>query len=346
MARSYDGPRSFSDVKKSLVSWNQRVSCGATEIVMMVLGMFLFVFVAVVVAFLLGYLVAIEQVTAQPDYVYYYPNFAYQLDRNNPKEADIMETREYQVKLSNTLLHTKYKPRMDGIRELTEFLRNKTGEKLNEKDADVQIYLETHYSSVDCGHKFSELRRRIPHDTEGIPFENKTAVGINEDSHKHKHKATAMAWDLQAAEGYKSEEKIEQDIHTSFYKFNRKTKIKNLSVDFDMETCSDMLDLFPYALDGVEEANPQGKLSKHSEDHAVWIYSFSDFMFYDAIKYKFAWTLYYPTIEDAVHESHVSSSEFSIRIYSLGKGYGPWEYNSLKYTAELFQAILDFYGED
>lgn len=331
----------ISNIRNSLSLWKQRAHCGRADFVALILGACILLFSAVVFSFLLGYFFAVEKYTWQPDGVYYYPRWQYQLNRTDPKEENIMETREYQISISSK----DYTPRMVGIDRLTEFLRNFTGEKLKEKDADIDIYWETHYKSQVCGHKFSEVRKRIKYDTHGKEVENKTTIDINQDSVPKKDKSTAMKWDLQPNSTYVSEEKIEQDIHKTYYKFNRKTKIKDLPTDFDLETCGDLLELFPYAFDTVGPVDVHTELPKLSSEYAVWEYSFSGKMYYGILKYKFAWTLYYSTVDHARKSNYPpsdSSSEFSFRIYSLGKGYGPWQYDGLVFAAQLYDALLNF----
>lgn len=299
-------------------------------------------FACIILSFLLGYFFAVHKFTDQPDGVYYYPRWQYQLNRTDPKEADIMETREYQVSLNKD----DYTPRLDGIRKLTAFLRNFTGEKLKEKDADISIYWETHYNSKPCGHKYSEVRRRFSYDTHGDIIEDKTTMDINQDSNPKPDKSTAMQWDLQPNSNYKNEEKIEQDIHHSYYKFNRKTKIKNLPTDFELNTCGDLVELFPHAFDSnTVPVDNSTKIKEDGTSYAVYEYSFSGKMYYNILKYKFAWTLYYSTIDRSRNNNFPPSgqmSEFSFRIYSLGKGLGPWQYDGLVFAADLYKAVQQF----
>jgi len=156
-----------------------------------------------------------------------------------------------------------------------------------------------------------------------------------------------MIFDLSPSSNYKSEEKIEQDIHSKYYKFNRKTKIKKLPNDYDIKTCGDIVELFPNALNDYK-FNKNGEVSLTKHDKYIWQYSFKgDDLYYGTTKYKFNWTLYYKSMEQALDPTEIpnESAEFSIRIYSINEGYGPWMYEPLEYTANLYSSILDFYDQ-
>merc|ERR1712137_11963 len=98
-------------------------------------GLAILLLLGVVFSFLLGYLMAIHQVTDQPNFVYYYPRWEYQLNRSDPREAEILESREYQIKVPVDV----YTDRATAVADLLEFLRNQTGLKFKKKDAETEI---------------------------------------------------------------------------------------------------------------------------------------------------------------------------------------------------------------
>merc|ERR1712151_1266500 len=119
------------------------------------------------------------------------------------------------------------------------------GEKLKKKDSETDIYSETHYYTAVCGHMFSELRSRNFFTLDdGELIENESTVDINNDASPPTFKADAMRWNLTAADGYKYEEKLEQDIHQHSHKFNRKTKVKNLPSGTTFKWCGNVTDMF------------------------------------------------------------------------------------------------------
>jgi len=323
--------------KKQQVSYLEKLKQHKIKlIVLLTIILFLFVFAATfTISFLFGYLVAVD--SPQNKYVYYFPNTD-RMNRDDPLEKNLLQTKEYQVRISKT----RYADRMDSVRALTQYLRTLTGLKLDENDAKIEIYRETQYSTSECGHQFSELRQRIFYDENGDIIEDKTTIDINEDSNPTDDIHTATAWDLAAADHYKSEEKIEQDIHSSHYKYNRKTKVKNLPTKFKLKTCGDIEEMFPYAfgvpIDGDKKLHGLGTV------YYVWEYSFSGYMFFDSVKFKFAWTLYYTSLENALDYQLAPEHqpEFSIRVYSPGDGMAPWYKEALEYSADIFVKVLAF----
>merc|ERR1712137_111163 len=106
------------DIKRNSVRWFKESHCGVGDLATIFAGITILVFGSIIVSFLLGYFWAVAQVTSQPDYVYYYPRWEKQLNRSDPNEADIMETREYQIRPSITL----FKDRQLAINQLLNLL--------------------------------------------------------------------------------------------------------------------------------------------------------------------------------------------------------------------------------
>ena len=118
-----------------------------------------------------------------------------------------MDTREYQIKIP----YEDYSDRMSAIYLLLEELRKLSGEELDINEFEASIYEEEQISTSNCGHKFSELRRRKLYDEFGEIKEDKTTIDINNDSDPSHDKTTALAWDLSPSDEYSHyEEKIEQ----------------------------------------------------------------------------------------------------------------------------------------
>jgi hypothetical protein len=183
--------------------------CGAHSVAVVAFGLGIALVIGVNVSFLLGYFLAVSQITAQPDFVYYYPNWEYQIDRNSPTMGKIMESREYQIRLPPS----KYTAnRTAAIEELAAMLQEATGIKLKRGDSSVSLYQEIQYDTRACGHQFSELRRRVLFNPEnGQPVGgNTTTIDINNDGVPRTDKRDALRWNLTVAEHYKGEEKIEQ----------------------------------------------------------------------------------------------------------------------------------------
>lgn len=135
------------------------------------------------------------------------------------------------------------------------------------------------------------------------------------------------------------------DIHRDHFKFNRKAKIKKLPQNYDITLCGELYEIFPNAFDSTHIYNPQGKLLRTQPDLYIWEMSYSGKMFFDILKYKFAWTLYFRYLNEATdyYATPFGISEFSMRIYSPGKGYGPWQKEGLEVAADIYEQLLSFY---
>jgi len=164
-------------------------------------------------SFGLGYLTGGMVADSQDEYVLYNYHEVYP-DRDNPKQADIMDTREYQATLNND----DYVDRMSTIRDMMPLLRNLTGEYFTEEDWDIAIYEERQYSTSRCGVKYSELRRRKFYDENGEIQKDKTTIDINMDEPIKEDALTK--WDLTPSDDYKSEQKIEHGKSILFMYFS------------------------------------------------------------------------------------------------------------------------------
>ena len=173
-------------------------------------------------SFGIGYLTGGMVADSQDEYVLYNYHEVYP-DRDNPKQADIMDTREYQATLNND----DYVDRMSTIRDMMPLLRNLTGEYFTEEDWDIAIYEERQYSTSKCGTKYSEFRRRKFYDENGVIQEDKTTIDINMDEPIKEDALTK--WDLTPSDNYKSEQKIEHGKSILFMDFE---KILTISLFF------------------------------------------------------------------------------------------------------------------
>ena len=102
--------------------------------------------------------------------------------------------------------------------------------------------------------------------------------------------------------------------------------------------------MFPGAFkNGI--THPEEHILQEGVSLTIWEYSFKGKMFFDIVKYKFAWTLYFLSIDTALDfdAQPFPNSEFSIRVYSPGEGYGPWQYEALEYSASIYKKLLDYY---
>ena len=187
-------------------SWFKSAHCGIADLMALLMGICILLFICIIFSFLLGYFFAMQQITDQDDFVYYY-TWQKQLDRSDPNEADIMETREYQLRLPTDV----YINRLEAVNELTRYLREISGEKLDPNDAKIEIFKETQLSSGNCGIKFSELRLRHFYDENGnIINKDITTLDINHDAEPPELKEAALKWNLTANAIYKNEQKLEQ----------------------------------------------------------------------------------------------------------------------------------------
>ena len=172
--------------------------------VLVVVGAILFTIVSG--SFFIGFLTGNAfggDMNNQDKYVKYNYNEVYP-DRNDPKQVNIMDTREFQDNIDLD----KYRDRMNTITQMIVALNDLTGENLDDDDFDAEIYEERHYDTSNCGVKYSEFRRRrFFKSKKGTVKENETTFDINMDEPK---KIDALTkWDLTPSENYKSEQKIE-----------------------------------------------------------------------------------------------------------------------------------------
>merc|ERR1712100_422399 len=272
----------------------------------------------------------------QDKYVKYNYNEVYP-DRNDPKQVNIMDTREFQDNIDLD----KYRDRMNTITQMIVALNDLTGENLDDDDFDAEIYEERHYDTSTCGVKYSEFRRRrFFKSKKGTVKENETTFDINMDEPK---KIDALTkWDLTPSENYKSEQKIEHDIHTHSDKFNIKAKVKEMPTDYEITKCKEIVELFPFAFG--EDYDPEAEVPRKGGDKFIWDYSYTGDMFFGSAKVKLSWTLYFDDLETAMDltKKPTHSSEFSIRLYSPNEGYGPYQREVLDWAASVYRGVTKY----
>ena len=143
-------------------------------------------------------------------YVYRSPSDV-QLDKTDPIQSLMYESNEYQFKL-NVASYTK--DRMTGVRQLLILVEQVLNITIDHKNEESNVFIETQYTSTDCGTSYSELRVRsyIGGDMDQI-----SESDINKDADPHSNKANAMSYNLTPADQYLNdcEMKIEQGF--SFY---------------------------------------------------------------------------------------------------------------------------------
>lgn len=155
-------------------------------------------------SFGLGYLTGEKISERQDDYVLYDHDEIYP-DRSDPKQENILNSREFQITLKNS----DYQDRMTTITAMVEQLRELSGEDITLDDFEAEVYVERQYDCKVCGHQYSELRRRIHYNTDGTVKEDETNVDINEDITVKKD---GLNWDLSPSEEYAKdcEQKLEE----------------------------------------------------------------------------------------------------------------------------------------
>ena len=132
-------------------------------------------------------------------------------------------------------------------------------------------------------------------------------------------------------------------MHSCWYKFNKKTKVKNLATNFEFKTCGDVLALYPHSFKG---ANEKKSISKKSTTY-FWEWKYHGYMQNDQTKFKLSINLAYKSLSAALDGNIAPTSgesEFSIRMYSPGDGKDLWNYKLLAEMGENYKFLLDTYG--
>lgn len=269
------------------------------------------------------------------EFVYHYSD-DYQINRNDPTQYELMETNEYQLQLDPS----KFTNRAAGMHELLSIVDSFLGSDLASQPAETSLWYELQYDLDKCGADYSELRVRNYIDGEG----NGTASSsVNKNVHGNKVEFTEYLL-LPAMNHTKhSEQKLEQDIHPCYFKYNRKVKVEKLPFGTEL-TCAKCLEYFPTYF-----INPDGvnsTLGLHS--NKTWWSSMIGkdyYLFNGTTKIKSSFNLYYSNYAEAVSGSAppLRDSEWSLRIYSLGDGYGPWDRYVLTTIGQLYRYLLDHY---
>jgi hypothetical protein len=108
--------------------------------------------------------------------------------------------------------------------------------------------------------------------------------------------------------------------------------------------CEKCHELFPNTFYDADlfAASP---LRVHS-DKVWWALIQDGYLFGNTTKFKASFTLAYETLEEAqniMNKPH-HDSEWSLRIYSLNDGYGPWDEYVLASLGHFYKSLLTHYG--
>jgi len=282
------------------------------------------------------------------DYVFRY-SWEYSFDRSDPSEALIQETNEYQVKLHSFRFNTTEK-RDDEVAKLLDVVGRLMDVDLSKRKQFTEtlaIYNETQYDPKGCGYDYSELRTR---DYWVGPKTNSSTMSINVNSGKDKTMAATFPLAPNASileDDDDSEQKLEQDVHACFHKYNRKTKLKNLPMGYTIDSCGQLHESFPDA-PGLGDVDPHTRVNTTETSIWVWEYMLDGTWWYDTTKFKLLFTLYYDSLEEATTgegDGPSGDSEFSMRFYSQGKGMADFEHDILVAIGQVYLGILEDYGD-
>ena len=191
-----------SIIEPKPLSQRIRSKCTCTNSIIAI-SILLIVLFGTITILLLGFVLGINHATKEDEFVYYFPN--HKVDREDPLFADIQETREFQIRINKE----RYSDRMEAVETLLTYLNEIIDTDITKSKPKIEIYQEVQYDTKQCGHQFSELRRRVFMNEKGDIKLNATSIDINEDI-EPKDFDTAFDWDLTPAAQYsKTEKKLE-----------------------------------------------------------------------------------------------------------------------------------------
>jgi len=269
-----------------------------------------------------------------PEWVYHYST-DYPLDRNDPTQRSVMQTNEYQIALNTDL----FANRTEGVEVLQRIVTQYLGKYISSLEEPEQlIWNEVQYEPGGCGVPFSELRVR---NYLNGKHANSSALDVNKDV-KQVIDAVSTTY-LPPVEHIKHYEmKLEQDIHVCRNKFNRKLKLKKVPFGTELD-CQSCKHYFPNTFydEDLWDKNP---LRVHSDKH-WWILEQKGYLFGNSTQFKATFSLAYTDYNDLMtgRKPH-HDTEWSIRIYSLDDGYGPWDAYVLAVMGDFFGFMMDNYG--
>jgi len=259
----------------------------------------------------------------------------YQIDRNDPFQTELQETTEYQIRLDPSKFENDREAAVQEIIDLVNAYF--VDDPLHYDDPEDSIWYELQYHIHCCGTKVSELRVR---NYQSGPSVNTSSVSTNLNYYKSS-KLPPIVY-LPGVMFNDTEQKLEQDVHVCSHKYNRKVKVKSLQPDLVIESCWQLNELFPRTFNLYDAFDDSPKISSNK---TLWNRGIGGKMFQKTSKFKMSFNLYYSSLSNLEKNRGISTgSEFSIRLYSLNKGYGPWDGAILDEMGHFYSYLIENYG--
>merc|ERR1712137_162915 len=142
-----------------------------------------------------------------------------------------------------------------------------------------------------------------------------------------------------------SRQKCERDVHECNDKFSHETRIFFSEQHHSIDTCYDLLLLYPWAFDELPEEH-QGNPVDVYDLNPWWTLVYKGQMDGDT-NYEIAFTLRYSTLEEATSGTHAPPvyGEWSIRIYSVDDGMSEsWNEPVVDATRAMWLSLIEEFG--
>ena len=165
-------------------------------------------------------------------------------------------------------------------------------------------------------------------------------------------------------------QKVEKDVHPCDFKYSRETRIF-FEYPPAIETCHDLLHMFPWAFPNLPANKQDNKLSTGTIEH-WWVLEHSAYLYssegkaqgtqhpgvistgegeedttkgHTGTRCESTVTLKYSSVSDAVSGKNPSYGEWSLRIYSTDDGLGDWDSVVVAAVSNMYQQMLTQVGD-
>lgn len=254
---------------------------------------------------------------------------------------DIHITSEYQIKI---VFDDSWINRSSVIDKWMEYFEEQC-KYYSSNEVDIEADIRRQYS-VDlsgddsCGFDYY-IRVR---DYISGPKSGTTTVDIKGNSSDEEEAKDLPFW---PSDNFKdnSQQKCEKDFHECSSKYSRETRI-TFEEETKFNTCLDIVQLYPYAFDGMPVTKLWNPVESSSKD--TWYIREYTGTLNETTDFKIAFTLKYHSDNDAVEHSTVpSSGEWSIRLYSLESGASDiYDAEVVTEVEKAWKAMMTNFGND
>lgn len=224
---------------------------------------------------------------------------------------------------------------------------------------EASVYLDTNLAQVEQNTRIQQL---LSPKLCSSNYEFRTRVNIDGDSsgdgyidikgnNNDMEKACTMPFDIAPIYQTNSSQKCELDLHEckGDDKYSRESRVFFKNYFPEIETCKDLLNIYPNCFPTIVDGYYDAALSVRSTQ-TWWANKFTGILD-DDTRYEITFTLRYHSTEDALAALNVTngikpaSGEWSIRLYSLGDGFtDEWNADVVADIAAMYKTLMEKKG--